>query len=181
MCCATSFRVAQAFPSKIPLGKAVAQNSSLSRQLRAEGDMETPCAQHGAERLVLRWRCIVLWRGAGLMRWSLARADQRSSACKHYTTQKKVSRLRRPQRAAGATCAARCSGARPEMLAMRVARCGRGVSAPHMHSDNSCAVLRCVALLDQDFNIFFFFRYLFAAHLLKPCLCTFPVRVRIEK
>ena len=68
------------------------------------------------------------------------------------------------QRAATATCAARCSRARPEVLAMRVAHCGPGVSAPHMHCGNSCDVLRCVALLDQDFNIYIFFRYLFATH-----------------
>ena len=177
--------LARVLPLCSPTARAWTRGSARPRASKighvpAQGDMETPCAQHGAERLVLRWRCIVLWRGAGLMRWSLARADQCSSACKHYTTQKKVSRLRRPQRAAGATCAARCSGARPEMLAMRVARCGRGVSAPHMHSDNSCAVLRCVALLDQDFN-FFFFQIFICSSLTIRLVCIVSVSVSASR
>ena len=130
----------------------------------AQGGMETPCAQHGPCLQLLRWRCIVLWRGVGLMRWILGRADQHSGACKHHSTQRKLPRVLGRQRAATATCAARCLRAWPAMLAMLVARCGPGVSAPHMHCDNSCDVLRCVALLDQDFNIYIFFKYLFATH-----------------
>ena len=219
-CCS----IAQAFPSKIPLGKAVAQNASLSRQLRAkppskalqaawsprehdgrssrrqglarvlplfrpasppwtrgsarprassnghlpaQGGMETPCAQHGRGCGLLRKSCGALAGFADLQRWSLARADQRSGACKHHTTQRKLPRVLGRQRAATATCAARCLRAWPAMLAMLVARCGPGVSAPHMHCDNSCDVLRCVALLDQDFNIYIFFRYLFATHIVR--------------
>ena len=138
--------------------------ASSNGHLPAQGGMETPCAQHGRGCGLLRKSCGALAGFADLQRWSLARADQRSGACKHHTTQRKLPRVLGRQRAATATCAARCSGARPKLLAMCVAHCGPDVSLPHTYRDNGCEVCARVALLDQDFNIFWHFRYLFATH-----------------
>ena len=89
----------------------------------AQGGMETTCAQHGRGCGLLRKSCGALAGFADLQRWSLALADQRSGACKHHTTQRKLPCVLGHQRAATATCAARCSGARPKLLAMCVAHC----------------------------------------------------------
>ena len=55
---------------------------------------------------------------------------------------------------ATATSAARCTGARPAMLARAVVRSGLAVSAQHACRDHSCAVWARVALLDQNLKTF---------------------------